>query len=161
MILDLHRYINNAKPFKGASGGAGGGGTAAATASGGLTRERKNELRSAFAQGTEAQAGAAVEEAARAAAVGREGSVFGSDRVFISDALAELGLTNNGSFATQRLLELNRRRAITLSRADLAYTFTDQAKVRASEMSFLNSTFHFIRLPTPLTGNLRRASNRL
>lgn len=70
----------------------------------------------------------------------------------ISDVLGELGLTNNGSFATQWLIDLSRTRAITLSRADLVHAFSDKAKVRASEINHLNSTYHFVTLPGPIQG---------
>jgi len=80
--------------------------------------------------------------AARASTTGK----FGDDLVFIShvyQALPELGL-DEGTFK-QRLLEANRARLLSLSRADLVEAMNPR-DVAASEIRYLGATFHFIAL---------------
>lgn len=79
---------------------------------------------------------------ARSATTGR----FGDDRVFISHvyrAMREPGLDEQ-SFKN-RLVEANRKRLLSLSRADMV-ELMDRADVEASEIRHLGSTFHFIAL---------------
>jgi len=83
-----------------------------------------------------------VLRAARGATTGR----FGESKVFIShvwNTLQEPGL-NEQAFK-HRLLEANRLRFLTLSRADLVEAM-DPKDVSASEIRDLGSTFHFITL---------------
>ena len=92
-------------------------------------------------------ASAVLAAAAKVPAAGR----FGADRVFISALWKQLGEDrdalgpNLDAFKT-RLLEANRRLALTLARADMPGAM-DRAKVAASEIVHLNSTFHFVVLP--------------
>lgn len=85
--------------------------------------------------------------AAKVPATGR----FGADRVFISALWKQLGADrgalgpNLDAFKT-RLLDANRRLALTLARADMPGAM-DRATVAASEIRHLNSTFHFVVLP--------------
>ena len=73
---------------------------------------------------------------------------FGADRVFVSALWKQLGADrdtlgpNLDAFKT-RLLDANRRLALTLARADMPGAM-DRATVAASEISYLNSTFHFV-----------------
>lgn len=84
--------------------------------------------------------------AARAAKTGR----WGEHKVFVSHVLAELkrrepeGIADLGDFK-QRLLRANQAGLLSLSRADLVEAM-DPADVRASEISSLGATFHFVRL---------------
>ena len=76
---------------------------------------------------------------------------FGADRVFISALWKQLGeqrdaLGPNLDAFKARLLDANRARLLTLARADMPGAM-DRAKVAASEISYLNSTFHFVALP--------------
>ncbi len=71
--------------------------------------------------------------AAKVPAAGR----FGADR----DAMGP----NLDAFKS-RLIEANRGRLLTLARADMPGAM-DRAKVAASEISYLNSTFHFVVVP--------------
>lgn len=88
----------------------------------------------------------AVLAAAQATPTGR----FGKHKVFISEVWQTLQAQQPTWQLTleafkQRLVEANRQRLITLSRADLAYAL-DPDQVATSEITHLNSTFHFIRL---------------
>ena len=85
--------------------------------------------------------------AAKVPAAGR----FGSDRVFVSALWKQLGADRDAMGPTfdafkTRLLDANRARLLTLARADMPGAM-DRAKVAASEISYLNSTFHFVALP--------------
>lgn len=76
---------------------------------------------------------------------------FGADRVFVSALWKQLGenrdaLGPNLDAFKARLLEANRALALTLARADMPGAM-DRAKVAASEIAYLNSTFHFVVLP--------------
>jgi hypothetical protein len=86
---------------------------------------------------------ARVLEAARASPTGR----FGAHKVFISHVYralrAPLGLDE--STFKQRLLEANRARLLSLSRADLVEAM-EPTDVAASETRYLGATFHFITL---------------
>lgn len=85
--------------------------------------------------------------AAQVPAAGR----FGSDRVFVSALWKQLGADRAAlgptfdAFKT-RLLDANRARLLTLARADMPGAM-NRATVAASEVSYLNSTFHFVVLP--------------
>lgn len=75
---------------------------------------------------------------------------FGDYKVFVSSAWESLradGVDITLDEFKQRLIEANQRRLLTLSRADMAYAL-DQSLVRPSEFEHMNSTFHFIYLPT-------------
>jgi hypothetical protein len=85
-----------------------------------------------------------VREAARASTTGR----FGGDKIFISHVWHTLkhqvrGLDERAF--KDRLLEANRARLLSLSRADLVEAM-DPADVAASETRYLGATFHFIAL---------------
>ncbi|HYO70155.1 MAG TPA: hypothetical protein VEU33_29170, partial [Archangium sp.] len=85
-----------------------------------------------------------VRQAAKSAASGR----FGEDKIFISHVWRSLqgqlrGLDEQ-SFKS-RLIEANRARFLSLSRADLVEAM-DPADVSASETRYLGATFHFISL---------------
>lgn len=85
-----------------------------------------------------------VQQAARASASGR----FGEDKIFISHVWRTLrgqlqGLDEQ-SFKS-RLVEANRARFLSLSRADLVEAM-DAADVADSETRYLGATFHFIAL---------------
>lgn len=75
----------------------------------------------------------------------------GPDRVYIIDAwhaLQAAGRPNDldlGGFKA-RLLEANGRRLLTLSRADVVEVLS-QDKLRASEIDYLTTNFHFLELP--------------
>lgn len=89
----------------------------------------------------------ATDFAAQVLAAGR----FGADRVFISALWKQLGenrdtLGPNLDAFKARLLEANRALALTLARADMPGAM-NRATVAASEISYLNSTFHFVVLP--------------
>lgn len=82
--------------------------------------------------------------AAQVPAAGR----FGADRVFVSALWKQLGADRAALGPTfdafkSRLIEANRGRLLTLVRADMPGAM-DRAKVAASEISYLNSTFHFV-----------------
>ena len=72
---------------------------------------------------------------------------FGADRVFVSalwrqiDRASFPGLSLDGF--KQYLLAANRSLALTLARADMPGAM-DRAMVAASEIRYLNSTFHFV-----------------
>ena len=72
---------------------------------------------------------------------------FGADRVYISALWRQIdrsqfpGLSLDGFKVA--LLAANRARQLTLARADLPGAM-DLAKVAASEIRHLNSTFHFV-----------------
>lgn len=75
---------------------------------------------------------------------------FGDNKVFISHVWQQMELdgTTSGMDLKQfkhHLALANNKGLISLSRADLAYAM-DQHAVSASETSYLNSIFHFIRL---------------
>ena len=76
---------------------------------------------------------------------------FGADRVFISAVWKQLGAQrdamgpNLDAFKT-RLLDANRALRLTLARADMPGAM-NRATVAASEITCLNSTFHFVVLP--------------
>ncbi len=87
-----------------------------------------------------------VKAAARACSTGR----YGDNKVFIvhvwrmlqSDPdFAEMGLDRFREF----LAAANNARLLDLSRADLVQAM-DPEDVRMSEVSYLNATFHFIRI---------------
>lgn len=85
-----------------------------------------------------------VKAAARHCPTGR----FGGYKVFISHVWEQL--RNDQPFQTlglagfkEKLVEANRERLLTLSRADLVQLM-DPADVRASETTYLTATFHFI-----------------
>lgn len=88
---------------------------------------------------------AKVLEAAKSTQTGR----FGDHRIFISHVWKTLNHYSELSLSLedfkQQLIEANRQRLLTLSRADLAHTL-DAEDVSASEVAYLNSTFHFILL---------------
>ncbi|NEP62091.1 MAG: hypothetical protein F6K31_34965 [Symploca sp. SIO2G7] len=88
---------------------------------------------------------AAALNAAKLTQTGR----FGDHRVFISHVWQTWQQRSEPSLSLddfkQQLIEANRQRLLTLSRADLAHTL-DADDVSASEITYLNSTFHFIRL---------------
>jgi hypothetical protein len=73
---------------------------------------------------------------------------FGADRVFVSSLYRELA-RNDADFDhsldsfKDELLKGNRAGELVLARADLVGAM-DPARVRASEISYLNSTFHFV-----------------
>ncbi len=76
---------------------------------------------------------------------------FGADRVFISALWKQLGENRDALGPTfddfkTRLLAANRALALALARADMPGAM-DRAKVAASEVAHLNSTFHFVVLP--------------
>jgi hypothetical protein len=76
---------------------------------------------------------------------------FGADRVFISALWKQLGAERDAMGPTfddfkARLLEANRALALTLARADMPGAM-NRATVAASEISYLNSTFHFVVVP--------------
>ncbi len=76
---------------------------------------------------------------------------LGSDRVFVSALWKQLGadrdtLGPNLDAFKSRLLDANRACLLTLARADMPGAM-DRATVAASEISYLNSTFHFVVLP--------------
>ena len=73
---------------------------------------------------------------------------FGSDRVFVSALWKQLGEQRDAMGPTfdafkSRLLDANRARLLTLARADMPGAM-DRATVEASEIRYLNSTFHFV-----------------
>ena len=85
-----------------------------------------------------------VREAARASTSGR----FGGDKIFISHVWHALRNQVRGldeQTFKDRLLEANRARLLSLSRADLVEAM-DPADVSASETRYLGATFHFIAL---------------
>ena len=86
--------------------------------------------------------------AAKVPAAGR----FGSDRVFVSALWKQLGEQRDAMGPTfdafkSRLIEANRGRLLTLARADMPGAM-NRATVAASEISYLNSTFHFVVDPS-------------
>ncbi|MFL5353964.1 hypothetical protein [Archangium sp.] len=85
-----------------------------------------------------------VRQAARASASGR----FGEDKIFISHVWrllrAQLQGVDEQTFKS-RLVEANRARLLSLSRADLVEAM-DPADVSDSETRYLGATFHFIAL---------------
>lgn len=83
-------------------------------------------------------------EAAKAVAAKNPAATLGP-KVFISAVHDELDNRMGVEKFRQLLLELNRQRLITLTRADMAYAL-DQRYVQASEFSHMNSQFHFIRI---------------
>ena len=87
-----------------------------------------------------------VLKAAKATQEGRSGD----DKVFISKVWATLQeqkpvIVPDLVAFKQQLIAANRQQLLTLSRADLAYAFAPE-DVKASETTYLNSTFHFIRI---------------
>ena len=73
---------------------------------------------------------------------------FGADRVFVSALWKQLGENRAALGPTlddfkARLLDANRALRLTLARADMPGAM-DRAKVAASEIRHLNSTFHFV-----------------
>mgnify|MGYP003505294576 FL=1 len=85
--------------------------------------------------------------AAKVPAAGR----FGSDRVFVSALWKQLGADRDAMGPTfdafkSRLLDANRALRLTLARADMPGAM-NRATVAASEISYLNSTFHFVVVP--------------
>ncbi|MCG8366053.1 MAG: hypothetical protein MJA27_22300 [Pseudanabaenales cyanobacterium] len=95
---------------------------------------------------TPSEFAAAVLEAANTTQEGR----FGDHKVFISQVWEtfqnkqpDLNLTLEDF--KQQLIEANRQRLLTLNRADLAYALNPE-DVATSEITHLNSTFHFIRV---------------
>lgn len=87
---------------------------------------------------------AVLAAAAKVPAAGR----FGADRVFISAVWKQLGADRdvwgpNLDAFKKRLLDANRKLALTLARADMPGAM-DRATVAASEIAHLNSTFHFV-----------------
>lgn len=89
---------------------------------------------------------AVVLEAAHATQEGR----FGDHKVFISQVWETFQKRQPALNLTledfkQHLIEANRQHLLTLSRADLSYDLTPE-DVTASEITHLNSTFHFIRV---------------
>ena len=89
-------------------------------------------------------AAAVLSAAAQVPAAGR----FGADRVFVSALWKQLGEQRAALGPTldafkARLLDANRRLLLTLARADMPGAM-DRAKVAASEICHLNSTFHFV-----------------
>lgn len=92
-------------------------------------------------------AAAVLSAASQVPAAGR----FGSDRVFISAIWKQLGENRDAMGPTfdafkSRLIEANRGRLLTLARADMPGAM-NRATVAASEIVYLNSTFHFVVLP--------------
>jgi len=83
-----------------------------------------------------------VLRAARDSTSGR----FGDDRVFISHVWRTLGdpVLDERAFK-QRLVEANQKHLVSLSRADMV-ELMDPSDVSASEIRYLNATFHFIAL---------------
>ncbi|ATB29940.1 hypothetical protein [Melittangium boletus] len=83
-----------------------------------------------------------VLRAARDSTSGR----FGEDRVFISHVWRALGdpVLDERAFK-QRLVEANQKHLVSLSRADMV-ELMDPSDVSASEIRYLNATFHFISL---------------
>lgn len=89
-------------------------------------------------------AAAVMTAASQVPAAGR----FGADRVFISALWKQLGeqrdaLGPNLDAFKARLLDANRAHLLTLARADMPGAM-DRMKVAASEIAYLNSTFHFV-----------------
>ena len=89
-------------------------------------------------------AAAVMTAASQVPAAGR----FGSDRVFISAIWKQLGEQRDTMGPTfdafkARLLDANRARLLTLARADMPGAM-NRATVAASEITCLNSTFHFV-----------------
>ncbi|HEX8824476.1 MAG TPA: hypothetical protein VF794_31430 [Archangium sp.] len=85
-----------------------------------------------------------VKEAAQASTSGR----FGEDKIFISHVWRTLREQARGldeRTFKDKLVEANRARLLTLSRADLVEAM-DPADVSASETRYLGATFHFIAL---------------
>ena len=85
-----------------------------------------------------------LDAAAQVPAAGR----FGADRVFISAIWKQLGAGRAAMGPTfdafkQRLLDANRAIRLTLARADMPGAM-NRATVAASEITCLNSTFHFV-----------------
>lgn len=92
-------------------------------------------------------AAAVMTAASQVPAAGR----FGADRVFISALWKQLGeqrdaLGPNLDAFKARLLDANRARLLTLARADMPGAM-NRATVAASEIAYLNSTFHFVVIP--------------
>ena len=92
-------------------------------------------------------AAAILAAASQVPAAGR----FGADRVFISALWKQLGagraaMGPNLDAFKSRLIEANRGRLLTLARADMPGAMNRET-VAASEISYLNSTFHFVALP--------------
>jgi hypothetical protein len=88
-------------------------------------------------------------DAAKATKTGR----LGDTKVFISHVWETFQRQNPDQAGTldefkQRLIEANRQRNISLSRADMGYAL-NQKDVSTSEIGHLGSTFHFIRLDEP------------
>lgn len=88
----------------------------------------------------------AVQEAARTSPTGR----FGDNKVFIAHVWRRLQA--DGAFPgmdeaafRQRLVEANHEGLLRLSRADLVEAM-DPEDVRASEVPYLNATFHFVQV---------------
>lgn len=69
---------------------------------------------------------------------------FGDDKVFIANVAEQLRVDDVDVFK-RRLAQATRQGHLRLSRADLSGEM-NPALVRASEVSFENATFHFIRL---------------
>ncbi|WP_434385142.1 hypothetical protein [Melittangium boletus] len=83
-----------------------------------------------------------VKRTARNATSGR----FGENRVFISHVWRHLGdATLDERAFKQRLIEANQKRLLDLSRADMV-ELMDPSDVSASEIRYLNATFHFVAL---------------
>jgi len=86
---------------------------------------------------------AQVRAAAEAATSGR----FGTDRVFISHLFRQLQpqLGMDEQAFKEKLVEANRARLLSLSRADLVEVM-DPRDVASSEVRYLGATFHFVSL---------------
>lgn len=89
-------------------------------------------------------------QATKKAAIATQGGRLGDYKVFISRVWETLqqqrpDLQLSLAEFKQWLLKANQQRLLTLSRADMAYALNAD-DVSASEISHMNSTFHFIRL---------------
>ena len=71
---------------------------------------------------------------------------FGDRKAFICGIFEETKPVSGFSWLARRLVDLNRKGLIELSRADLV-GLMDSDWVARSEVSYLNATFHFVIIP--------------
>ena len=71
---------------------------------------------------------------------------YGDRKAFICGIFEQLEPISGVSWLTRRMVELNQRGLIALSRADLVGAMNPDW-VTKSEIGYLNATFHFVEIP--------------